>query len=74
MGILATSPLCMGVILHDAVIYFIDNLAAAGRTPQSHISVRVYYNGSCDVLDFPSKFRNDVTIIYLLDKALSVLE
>ena len=58
MGILATSPLCMGVILHDAVIYFIDNLAAAGRTPQSQVSV--FCNGSCDTLDFRSKFRNSV--------------
>jgi len=58
MGILGTSPLCMGVILHDAVIYFIDNLAAASRTPQSHVSD--FYYGICDMLDFRSKFRNGV--------------
>ena len=46
------------MILRDAVTYFIHKLAAAGRTPQIHVSV--FSNDVCAMLDFRSKFRNGV--------------
>ena len=50
------------MIVHNAGTYFIHKLAAAGRTPQIHVSVSS--NGVCAMLDFRSKFRNGVRSIH----------
>jgi len=46
------------VIVHNAGTYFIHKLAAAGRTPQIHVSV--FCNGVCAMLYFRFKFRSGV--------------
>ena len=46
------------MFLHNAVTYFIHKLAAAGRTPQIHVSV--FCNGVCAMLYFRVKFRSGV--------------